>query len=147
MPAEIHMVVKPYGLQPYTDEDRTELRGFKWDAVVKVAVSQERSPPLNRLYWGVMGKVSRSLGYHKEGLSHDLLIATRRVKEYHLTNGMLKIMPKRISQMQGKEFSEYCQDAFDLIVTKYLPGMSVGELLADVEAMLGLNYEEERNKI
>lgn len=142
MPIEIRLIRKGPGLIPASQGDDEELRRLPLGRQFKATISSERSPAMNRFYWAMVGFVSAGIGYDKEALSNDLLIAARQADSWTLSNGWVRITPKRISRMDHYEFRKYVSDAIDIILRDYLPDMSKGNLVGEVERMTGVSYEE-----
>lgn len=147
MAVEISLIVKPYGLVPATEMDHDAAKSLRLDSIVRATITKPRSNPMLNLYWATIQKVSKGIGYDKQALSDDLLVSTKRVKMYVLSNGWTRVYPVGISSMDGYELRDYVDDAFHLIMRDYLPGITKEELLSDVERMLGISYETERNKL
>lgn len=144
MPVTLHLIVKPYGFVPETATDEEAARVFRLGAVIKAQVTRAKSQPMLRFYWALVDKVATGIGYDKECLSHDLLIAARRVDSYTLSNGWVRIRPRRISQMDRFEFDTYVVEAIQHILRDYLPDMTRGALVADVETMTGVKAPEDK---
>lgn len=135
-------VVRPFGFMPVTGWDQAQKDKYPLGATVHLVIKKGRSPKMQRFYWGLIDHVAEAIGYDKDALSDELLIRTGRIDVLEFINGKIETRPKRISKMGHVEFKAYVDAAISLICDEYIPEMSPGRLLSDIEAMLHITYSD-----
>ena len=137
----ILMERRPFGLSPVTARDRDELQAIPLNERVQVSLTRSRSRDMMAFYWAMVDKVAQGAGYTKSALSTELLVRTGTIHAMTFKNGAVHVEAKSIAKMDQDEFREYVDAAIELICREYIGEMTRGELIREVERMVGVTYE------
>ena len=140
MPIILLMERRPFGLSPVTEHDREELRQLPPYERVQVTLVRSRSRDMTAFYWALIDKVAQGTGWTKDALSTELLIRTGTIHCLTFKNGDIHVEAKSIAKMPQDEFREYVDAAIELVCREYISGMQRGELIREVERMVGVTY-------
>ncbi len=120
-----------FGLAPLSAQDDERISDFALGAVVEVSVSQPRSGPNHRHYWGVLNALIRAevTPFNSAKELDDALKLSCGVTEMRQNlYGETTIVPGSISYAKKDEaqFTEYKRKAFRLLAEHY--GINVDDL-------------------
>jgi hypothetical protein len=115
-----------------------------------VEVCDEDTSPSSkarRFFWALCGKIidNHPFWNDKEALADYLKIGAGLVSYRVWPDGKVNMFPRSIADgaMRQAEFKEFLDKAIDLVVTRVLPGMPRGQLLKEVRAMCGVDYDRD----
>lgn len=113
---------------------------------VRAKLTQSRSLPQHRFYWALLQKTVDSHPFYAsaDALHIWLKLKLGHVEYIELHDGRVHIRAGSTSfeKMDGITFREYLDKSIDLIVTEVLPHVKRGDLLLEVQAMLGITYQQ-----
>lgn len=110
------------GLRPATAVDEEMLSAYRIGSQIECTISQEKSNPMLRLYFGFLKFVIDATGCYpdKDAMSAALLTQLGYIKNYTaLIGGGVLTYPESISEMEAPKFTEFCQQAFALVYEQY----------------------------
>jgi hypothetical protein len=130
----------------FASDKRAEaaLAAIPFGETVAVKIDRTRSNPQNRLYWAIIEYVAEGAGYNsKDDLHKTLLVSLGKYDVVRVIGGPLN--GKTIACPQSTAFGAWAQDEFQeyfdaalmLICRDILSGMDSGDLIREVELMLG----------
>jgi len=128
-------------LAPVDAAGEDALRKIKMDALVTIEVKRPRNGKHHRLYWALIGVVFQNQErYETPELIHSALkLATGHYDLVKSPSGKEYRIPKSTSfeAMDQSAFSAYYERVCDVIARDFLPGVSVDDIKAEVEQMIG----------
>lgn len=129
-------------LTPVDHAGEEALRQLKFGDVVTVEVKKPRNSKHHRLYWALIGIVHHNQDRYEttEQLHSALKIAAGHYDLLTMPSGQEYKIPRSIAfdKMDQVEFSQFYDRVCDLIAKHFLPGVSVEDLKAEVEQMIGV---------
>lgn len=136
------METRPFGFAPVTGYDWEQHGLFADGARVRASITRRKSRDMLAFYWALVSHVAKGAGYQKEPLSQELLIRTGYVDALSFKDGTVHAVPQSIAKMPHETFRSYVDAAIDLIIADYVTGMRRGDLLREVERMIGLSFAD-----
>lgn len=135
-----------FGLVPSSDSAREVLAGIPVGSTLSVDVSRPRNIRFHRLYWALCGTIADSIGANRESVSDVLKLRSGHFAVIQTANERYRV-PRSISfaKMAEGEFKTFFEKCCQVIVEEFLPHMKSGELMSDIEKMVGLNVESKEN--
>lgn len=128
-------------LTPVDAAGEEALRKLRFGDVVTVEVKKPRNGKHHRLYWALIGIVFDNQDRYEttEQLHNALKIAAGIYTPLEMPGGVVHKVPGSISfeSMDQTAFSQFYDRVCDLIAQHFLPGVSVEDLKAEVEQMIG----------
>ena len=128
-------------LAPYAAADGEAIERFPGQKVLKVRVSQPRSLPQHRLYFGLLDKVAENLDQDVTGddLHEWVKLKLGYVTPIRLRTGEIVEVPKSIAfdKMPQDEFQRFFNDAKTLVIEGFLPRINRAALDREVREMVG----------
>jgi hypothetical protein len=130
-------------LVPVDEAGADAMRKIKHGSIVQIEMKQPRNVQHHRLYWALVTKVWENLPEEiypdAETLHERLKVAAGIRTEFTLPDGTRGFIPGSIAfhKMDQAEFSAFYDRVCDLIAKHFLPGVSVEDLKAEVEQMIG----------
>lgn len=129
------------GYVPVGEDAVAQHRKLKAGDLVAGNLHRSRSLPQNRLYWGILRHVAAATKFEtKEKLHVALKMRLGYFEMYEMPNG--KVVPvvdsMSFSSAGQDEFAPYFDRAVRLICEEVLGGMDSGDLIAEVQALLGM---------
>jgi len=112
------------------------------DELVAIRIMRGRSIPQHRLFWAILAHVAEASSFER---AERLLVALKiRLGRYDLMtmpNGKIVPVPDSISfaEMPQDAFQKFFDDALRVICAEVLPGMNSADLVAEVQAMIGVS--------
>jgi hypothetical protein len=149
-PILMRVVAAPLGgnaariLWPTDPRSVKALNDFSFGETVAIKIHRPRSNPQNRLYWAIVEYVAEGAGYNsKDDLHKTLLVSLGKYDVVRVIGGPLN--GKTIACPQSTAFGAWSQDEFQeyfdaaimLICRDIIPGTDSGDLIREVESMLG----------
>lgn len=129
------------GLAPADVAGEEALRKVKLGDFVTVEVKKPRNGKHHRLYWALVGVVHHNQDRYEttEQLHSALKIAAGHYDLLTMPSGQEYKIPRSIAfdKMDQVEFSQFYDRVCGLIAKHFLPGVSVDDLKAEVEQMIG----------
>jgi hypothetical protein len=138
----------------FASDKRAEdaLAAIPFGETVAIEIHRSRSNPQNRLYWAIVEYVAEGAGYNnKDDLHKTLLVSLGRYDVVRVIggpfNGKTIACPQStaFSALSQDEFQEYFDAAIMLICRDIIPGTDSGDLVREVEMMLGPKERKSRN--
>jgi hypothetical protein len=115
---------------------------------VRAKLTQPRSLPQHRFYWGLLQKVVQNHEFYSttQALHVWLKIKQGLVDAIELHDGHthIRVGSTSFENMDGIKFKQYLNTSIDLIVTDVLPGVRRSELLRATEDMIGMRFSDLR---
>lgn len=126
-------------LVPADDAAREALAGIKVGTVVQVRVSRPRNINHHRKYWALCSAIASSIGAQSENVSDVLKLRTGHFTVVQTRTERIRL-PRSISfaKMDQAAFDKFYQECARVLCEEFLPGAKPGELLNEIEQMLGL---------
>lgn len=141
------MVRTRNGFSPATPYDDERLQYYAMGAECEVTIWQERSDPIHRLYWVLLGLIAKNQGHErgfstaesihwalKESLGYTQYRKTFSGKELHVPVSTAK---DKMDEAAFKEYFEKCKQAL-----AHVFGIDIDELIAE-----GKRISERREKL
>lgn len=148
---QIMMVKHLGGLRPVDDLGQQYLSKIKHGETFLVEIKRARNPKQHRLYWSLCNIVADNSRYYQnaEQVSLALKVATGHVVPMiNPSDGKTYLVPKSIAfhAMAQDEFNQFFERCIQLVVERFLPGVTDKELRAEIAAMCGVTTETETRK-
>jgi hypothetical protein len=135
------------GLSPADERSQEALRKVKHGSVITADIKRPRNGKALRLYWALVGKVFSNLHENltyrtPEELSDAIKICLGEFDIVTLPSGSTFARPHSISfaKMTEDSFRTYLDGVIKLVIEKFLPGVTDGELRMELEQMVGLRH-------
>ena len=129
-------------LTPVDQAGEDALRKLKFGDVVTIEVKKPRNGNHHRLYWALVSLVWQNQERYEtpEQLHSALKIAAGIYEPLEMPGGVVHKIPGSIAfdKMDQTEFSAFYDRVCDLVAQHFLPGVSSGELKAEVASMIGV---------
>lgn len=118
---------------------------------VRAKLTQPRSLPQHRFYWGLLQKVVENHPFYRtaEALHVWLKIKQGLVDAIELHDGHthIRVGSTSFDNMDGIRFKQYLAASVDLICAEILPGVRRSDLIKAVEDMLGMRLTDDRREL
>lgn len=131
----------PRGFVPAFPQDADDAATVPMGTQVRVSMPG-KSEKMNRFFWALMTHVGNALGIDKRSLATELLVKLNRVDAFQFTDGRMQVVPRSIAAMKVKEFTEFLDEALELLLTHYVPDLPRDVLLAEILRMCGVSYAD-----
>ena len=147
MATELLVRVDRLHLVPATAGDQELISALKQgkEFVAKLTSASKRSVLQNRFYWALFGKVVENSDFYRraEQLHFWLKIKLGYVEQVEFHNGRIvtRVASTSFERMEDVEFKIYLDAAITAICEDIIPGMDRGDLVHEIEGMLGLSYD------
>jgi hypothetical protein len=130
-------------LIPATAHDMEEFTSaISPGADVRAVLTQSRSLPEHRFYWGLLGKVVENHPFYKSTRPLHIWLKVKMgivdKIECHDGRVLMHVGSTSFEKMDGIKFHQYLKTSIDLIVMEVLPGIKRQDLIRAVEEMLGM---------
>lgn len=130
------------GLRPVDEAGQQALRRLRHGEVVRVDIARPRNVQHHRLFWALLTLVSDNSRHYDtpEQVLTALKIALGHVDPIVGHDGKTYFVPRSISfaNMDQDEFSAFFDRCVDVIVQRFLPGVTEEALRREVLDMLGM---------
>lgn len=134
------------GLVAVTAHDAELLSEIPLGREFTATLTQQRSIRQQRFYWALLGKVVANHPFYRRGEPLHIWLKTRLgyVEEIHFHDGevQMRTTSTAFDKMDGLEMRKFMDAAIDVICTEVLPGVRRRDMLAEVERMLGVRFDD-----
>ncbi len=139
------LVTKQLGvLRPVDEQGEEALRHIKHGAIVEVEVRTKRRIKHHRLFWALISKVWENIDHDDfptpENLADTVKLCVGVREPLILPDGAVSYKPGSIAfhKMDQAEFAAFYDRVCDLLIRRFLPGVTNEQLRHEVELMTGL---------
>jgi hypothetical protein len=136
---KIQLVKHLGGLRPVDDIGTQALSRLKQGDVVMVEYSRPRNPRHHRLFFALLNIVANNSPHYDdpEQVLLALKIATGHVVPHIAFDGKTYMVPQSIAfnKMDQDAFDRFFDKCVDIVVRRFLPGVTDAELRAELESM------------
>ena len=139
------LAVKQLGvLRPVDDQGEEALRGIKQGTIVEIEVRAKRRIRHHRLYWALVSKVWENISHDDfptaENLSDTVKLCVGVREQLIMPDGEVSYKPGSIAfhKMDQIEFNAFYDRVCNLLISRFLPGVTDAELKHEVELMVGV---------
>jgi hypothetical protein len=137
-------------LEPCSLIDEEALMEFPENKDLSITIARTRSNRQHRFFWGLLHKVCENHETYQKPEQLLLWIKIRLgyVEEVRFHNEEVWWVAKSTSfnAMGQDEFGKFLNAALDLIVEEVIPGITLDELLFEVQKMVGISLNELRSE-
>lgn len=131
------------GLRPADERDRELISKLKLGKLVTVEVRQSRNIRELRLYFAILHLIfpQQSTWETVDDLDDAIRCAVGHCTKTTLKNGEIMVRPKRLSfnKLSQMDWRDYLDRVMRLVTTKIIPGLDMGDLRRELEAMTGIS--------
>jgi hypothetical protein len=128
------------GLVACDEQAAEEFRRVPVGVPVYVEIKAARNPKQHRLLFALLNIVTEAGEYPStDAALLALKLATGLVESVQMDKaGTVQLIPKSISfaNMRGNEFSAWFETAIQVVITRWLPGMTNEQLRKEIEDMV-----------
>ena len=134
------------GLVAVTARDAEIMSEIPLGKQLTALLSLKRSQRQNRFYWCLLGKVVANHPFYRRSEPLHLWLKTRLgyVEEIIFHDGQIEMRATStaMDKMDGLEMRKFMDAAIDVLCTEVLPGIRRGDMLREVERMLGVRFDD-----
>jgi len=138
------LAVKQLGVfRPVDDQGEEAMRHIKQGSIVEIEVRSKRRIRHHRLYWALISKVWENVDHDgfptADNLSDTVKLCVGVREQLILPDGTFSYKPGSIAfhKMDQTEFAAFYDRVCDLLIRRFLPGVTNEELRHEVELMVG----------
>lgn len=125
-------------LEPSDAASEEALRALPMNKPFRVKITLDRSGPHHRQFRALLSVVAQATDKDPDHLLALIKIGTGYVDPVVMADGKLAYIPQStaFNKMDQAAFKVFYDKALDFIVASVLPGVTLGDLKAEVDAML-----------
>lgn len=146
MPEVVYVRRKGSKLEPCSLVDEEAMSEFPEGKDLSITISRTRSSKQHRFFWAFLNKICENHETYKraEQLLLWLKIRLGYVEQVHFHDDQIWWVPQSISfnGMDQNEFQKFFNAALDIVVSEVIPGLSVEQLIVEIEQMLGFRLAD-----
>lgn len=128
-------------LVPVDQSGEDAMRKLRFGDILQIEVKKPRNVLHHRKYWALITKVWENQERYEtvEQLHNALKIAAGIYEPLTMPNGTVHKIPGTIAfnEMDQIAFGQFYDRVCDLIAEHFLPGVSIPDLKAEIESMIG----------